>query len=419
MRHVIIGAGPAGVVAAETLRQHDVKAEILLLRDEPEPAYSRMAIPYLLANKIVESGSYLRHDPEHFNSLNIQQKLARVESIDPENHRLQLPGGETLSYNRLLLATGSQPVRPPVEGLDQPGIHHCWTLEDARAISELARPGAQVTLMGAGFIGCIVMEALMGRGVDLTVIEMGDRMVPRMMDRTAGELIRQWCMGKGVQIHTSTRVRSVRHDSSGTARYQLRCDPDGQIAADLIVVATGVKPNIAFLAGSGIQTASGVLVDHFQRSSVADVYAAGDVCEGLDWSSRHRAVNAIQPAAVETARIAALNMAGRPAPHAGSLAMNVLDTLGLISTSYGLWMGSKQSESSSLVDENSYRYIKLQFEQDHLIGAITLGMTEHVGVLRGLIQARTDLGVWKHRLMENPSRIMEAYLSITHPSTHR
>lgn len=419
MRHVIIGAGPAGVVAAETLRQHDTEAEILLLRDEPEPAYSRMAIPYLLANKIEEHGTYLRHDSEHFNALNIQQKLARVESIDSESHGLQLQGGKTLSYDRLLLATGSQPVRPPVEGLDQPGIHHCWTLEDARAISDLAQPGSYVTLMGAGFIGCIIMEALMARGVNLTVIEMGNRMVPRMMDQTAGDLIKQWCVGKGVRIYTSTRVRSVKPDSSGKARYQLQCDPDVQIAANLIIVATGIKPNIAFLAGSGIETAGGVLVDRFQCSSVPDIYAAGDVCEGLDWSSRQRAINAIQPAAVETARIAALNMAGRTAPHAGSLAMNVLDTIGLISTSFGLWMGSKQSESSSLVDESSYRYIKLQFEQDHLIGAITLGMTEHVGVLRGLIQAHTDLGVWKQRLMENPSRIMEAYLATSHPSTNR
>ncbi len=416
MRHVIVGAGPAGVVAAETLRQKDAQAEILLLGGEPEPAYSRMAIPYYLANRIEESGTYLRHDPDHFHSLGITLRQTRVESVDPDAHRLKLEGGETLGYDRLLLATGSRPVRPPVEGLQQPGIHHCWTLEDARAISQLAQPGSSVTLMGAGFIGCIIMEALIERGVKLTVVEMGDRMVQRMMDQAAGNLIKQWCLAKGVQIHTSTRVKSVRPDTSGQTRYQLQCEPAAEIGADLIVVATGVTPNIEFLEGSGIETRNGINVDQHQQSSAADVYAAGDVCEGLDWSTGQPAVNAIQPAAVETGRIAALNMAGYPTPYAGSLAMNVLDTLGLISTSYGLWMGTGQSESCSQLDAGCYRYMQLQFEQDRLIGAIALGMTEHVGVLRGLIQSRIRLGVWKQRLMDDPSRIMEAYLAATHPA---
>ena len=413
MRHVIIGAGPAGVTAAETLRQQDAGAEILIVNGEPEPAYSRMAIPYLLGNQIEETGTYLRHDPAHFETFQVRHTQARVESVHPNSHSLQLQGGEVLSYNRLLLATGSQPVRPPIEGLDQPGIHPCWTLEDARAISQLAQPGSKVTLLGAGFIGCIIMEALIKRGVKLIVIEMEDRMVPRMLDQTAGNLIKKWCSEKGVQILTSTRVQAVVHGSSGKQRYQLQCEPAAKVDADLIVIATGVKPNVGYLANSGIEIAGGVVVDRFQQSSVTDIYAAGDVCEGFDWSSRKRAVHAIQPTAVETGRIAALNMAGHPTPYVGSLAMNILDTLGLISTSYGLWQGSEQSESCSLLDESSYRYIMLQFEQDHLIGAITLGMTEHVGVLRGLIQARTRLGGWQQRLMKDPSRIMEAYLACT------
>lgn len=413
MRHVIIGAGPAGVIAAETLRQQDAGAEIILVNGEDEPAYSRMAIPYLLGNQIEEQGTYLRHDPAHFESLQVSQIQARVEAVHPNSHSLQIQGGEVLNYNRLLLATGSQPVRPPIEGLEQPGTHSCWTLEDARAISQLAQPGSQVVLMGAGFIGCIILEALIKRGVNLTVIEMEDRMVPRMLDQTAGNLIKKWCTEKGVQILTSTRVQAVTLGSSKKTRYQLQCEPATKVEADLIVIATGVKPSVGFLANSGIEIASGVVVDRFQQSSIPDIYAAGDICEGLDWSSRKRAVHAIQPTAVETGRIAALNMAGHPTPYVGSLAMNVLDTLGLISTSYGLWMGSEQSESCSLLDKNSYRYINLQFEQDRLIGAITLGMTEHVGVLRGLIQARTQLGRWQQRLMKDPSRIMEAYLACT------
>jgi NAD(P)H-nitrite reductase large subunit len=235
-------------------------------------------------------------------------------------------------------------------------------------------------------------------------------MVPRMMDQVAGGLIKQWCVGKGVRVHTSTRVTSVERDGGG---LRLQCEPANELQADLVVVAAGVRPAVDYLAGSGIEVDTGILVDQHLRTSVPDVYAAGDACEGFDWSSGQRAVNAIQPAAVETGRVAGLNMAGTSTPYAGSLAMNVLDTLGLVSTSYGQWMGVEGGDQSHLLDEARYRYIKLQFDGDHLVGAIALGVTEHVGVLRGLIQSRVALGAWKARLMTDPSRIMEAYLATT------
>ncbi|WP_275098552.1 NAD(P)/FAD-dependent oxidoreductase [Sedimenticola hydrogenitrophicus] len=410
MRHVIIGAGPAGVTAAETLRKQDPAAEVVLIGDEPEPAYSRMAIPYYLSNKIGERGTYLRHDPDHLDKLGIGQIQSRVTRVDGAAKQLQLAGKDPVGFDRLLLATGSNPIKPPIQGLDQPGVHHCWTLEDARNIVKYAEPGSRVVLMGAGFIGCIIMEALVARGVKLTVVEMGDRMVPRMMDQASGNLIKQWCLGKGVDVHTSTRVLGVETSNSGGVRFRLTCDPVDAIDADLVVVAAGVKPATGYLDGSGIEIGQGVVVNDFLESSVPGIYAAGDTCEGMDWGTGQRAVHAIQPVAAETGRTAALNMCGRPTRHTGSMAMNVLDTLGLISVSYGQWMGVDGGDEVHRIDESAYRYIKLQFQEDRLVGAITLGMTEHVGVLRGLIQTRLPLGRWKQHLMEDPTRIMEAYL---------
>ncbi len=414
MRHVIIGAGPAGVIAAETLRQQDPGGEVVLIGGEPEPAYSRMAIPYLLANQIEESGTYLRHDPAHFDNLGIRCIRDLVSHVDCSGRTLRLESGEALGFDRLLLASGSTPVKPPIEGLDQPGIHHCWTLDDARHIAEYADMGSKVVLMGAGFIGSIIMEALMHRKVELTVVEMGDRMVPRMMDQTAGNLIKRWCMARGVDVKTSTRVTGVKANPSGGSRFVLSCGEGADIQADLVVVATGVRPEVGYLRDSGIELRQGVVVDEYLQSSQAGIYAAGDVCEGMDWNSGEAAVHAIQPVAAETGRLAALNMAGSQSVHKGSLVMNVLDTLGLISTSYGQWQGTEGGESAQLLDEERYRYIKLQFAEDRLIGAITLGLTEHVGVLRGMIQSRTRLGNWKRRLISDPSRIMEAYLGATH-----
>lgn len=415
MHYVIIGAGPAGVVAAETLRSRDPEGEITLIGDEPEPAYSRMAIPYLLAGDIEEEGTYLRHTEGHFDGLDIQRVQDRVTAIDGAARTLTLSSGARLDFDRLLIASGSEAIAPPIEGLDQPGVHHCWTLEDARNIMRYAEPGSHVVLMGAGFIGSIIMEALAKRRVSLTVVEAGDRMVPRMMDQVAGNLIKEWCQGKGVEVRTSTRITAINADMSGAARFRLSCDQGDPLAADLLVVATGVRPRIDYLQGSGIDTDVGVRVDEYLQTSVPGVYAAGDVCEGMDWGSSGRSVHAIQPVAVETGRLAAINMSGGEARHAGSMDMNVLDTLGLICTSYGQWMGAGSGDSAELLDAEDYRYIKLQFEGERLVGAITLGRTEHVGVLRGLIQSRVRLGPWKARLQQDPNRIMEAYLASTQP----
>lgn len=417
MRHVIIGAGPAGVTAAETLRKQDPAAEVVLIGDEPEPAYSRMAIPYYLSNKIGERGTYLRHDPDHLDKLGIGQIQGRVTRVDSAAKQLQLAGADPVGFDRLLLATGSNPIKPPIQGLDQPGVHHCWTLEDARNIVKYAAPGSRVVLMGAGFIGCIIMEALVARGVKLTVVEMGDRMVPRMMDQASGNLIKQWCLNKGVDVHTSTRVLGIETGRDGSTRFRLACEPVDDIDADLVVVAAGVKPATGYLEGSGIEIGQGVVVNDFLESSVPGIYAAGDTCEGMDWGTGQRAVHAIQPVAAETGRTAALNMCGQPTRHHGSMAMNVLDTLGLISVSYGQWMGVDGGQEVHRIDESAYRYIKLQFQEDRLVGAITLGMTEHVGVLRGLIQTRLRLGRWQQHLLQDPTRIMEAYLGAAQLTT--
>jgi len=156
----------------------------------------------------------------------------------------------------------------------------------------------------------------------------------------------------------------------------------------------------------------GIVVDDFMQTSVADVYAAGDVAQGKDLSTGDYYVQAIQPTAVEHGKAAAWSMAvGHTSESAGILNMNVLDTVGLISTSFGLWMGADGGEESELVDKERYRYLNLQFKDDVLVGASSLGMTQHVGCMRGLIQTGAHLGKWKDKLLEEPNRLPEAYLA--------
>jgi NAD(P)H-nitrite reductase large subunit len=414
MDHVIIGNGPAGVIAAETLRRTDPGARVRLIGDEPEPPYSRMALPYLLAGNIEESGTHLRHGRDHWARQGIELATGRVVRIDPGRRRVVLDDGSDMGFDRLLIATGSQAVRPPIPGMDIDGVENCWTLADARRIAAAARPGSSVVLMGAGFIGCIVLEALVARGVELTIIEMEERMLPRMMDAAGGDMIKRWCEAKGVKVLTSTRVEGL---AKKNGRIELALAGGNGMTADGVVCATGVKPNIGFLDGSGIDTDVGVLVDHHLQTSIAGIHAAGDVAQGPEFFTAKREIHAIQPTASEHGRIAALNMAGRATRYGGSLSMNVLNTLGLVSSSFGQWMGVEGGEETVAADPAHGRYLKLAFADDMLVGALALGLTQHVGVIRGLMQSKVRLGHWKERLMRDPARVMEAYLARTQGSS--
>jgi NAD(P)H-nitrite reductase large subunit len=347
-------------------------------------------------------------------------------------------------------------------------VHSCWTLADARAIAHLATPGAKVLQMGAGFIGCIIMEALQQRGVELSVVEMGDRMVPRMMGPTAGGMIKDWCQAKGVAVYTGARVEAIERPAPVAAApaaptpslrpaptpvpaptllqkigslvglahipaapppapwpsaakadaaacdggaMTVRLSTGESLEADLVISATGVRPNIGFLENSGVLCLMGVLTDEHLQTNVPGIYAAGDCAEAYDKVSGKTIVSAIQPNAAEQARVAALNMVGQTTSLPGVTQINVLDTLGLISASFGKWDGVPGGEHVELTDKATGRHLSLQFSGDLLVGCNSVGWTQHVGVMRGLVEGQVRLGEWKARLLEDPTQLVPAYLA--------
>ena len=411
--HLILGAGPAGVIAAETIRKHAPGDTITIVGDEREPPYSRMAIPYLLIGNVGEDGTYLRKSASHFADLKVNVLQARVQSVQAATKNVALEDGQSLAFDTLLVATGSHPVHPPIPGIDAPGVHTCWTLEDARSIQKLAIKGARVLQLGAGFIGCIIMESLAARGVKLSVVEMGDRMVPRMMGPTAGGMIRDWCESKGVEVFTGTKVESI---TPGTP-LRVNLSNGKVVEADLVISAAGVRPAIGFLDKSGITCLLGVLTDAHLQTNVPGVFAAGDCAEAFDKVSGKTIVSAIQPNAAEQARVAAMNMVAfargktAAAELKGVTQINVLDTLGMISTSFGDWQGRPGGDHVELTDLAAGRHLSLQFQGDVLVGCNSVGWTEHVGVMRGLVEGQVHLGEWKEVLQKDPTKLMEAYLA--------
>jgi NAD(P)H-nitrite reductase large subunit len=409
LRHLIIGAGTAGVAAAETLRQLDPKAVITLLDGEGEQPYSRMAIPYLLAGQIAEEGVRIHRDPDHYKKNGIEVLTQKAMSIDGHAHVVTLADGCKLAYDRLLIATGSTPKREPVEGIDLPGVHTCWTLNDARAILAQIKRGARVVQMGAGFVGCIILHGLLAQGAQLTVLIRSGRMVSRMMPPAASAMIQRWCEARGVEVKGRTQTQRI--DRQGD-ELRITLTTGEVLPADIYLSVVGVTPTLDFIQGSGIDVDTGIVVDDSMRTSVPDVYAAGDVVETRDCVSGRSQINAIQPNAVEQGRLAAHNMIGQTTESGGSFACNVLDTLGLISSSFGQWEGTAGGERAVLEDEGHFRYLNLQFKDDVLIGASCIGYTEHIGAMRGLIVGHHHLGHWKDALKENPTRFVEAYIAL-------
>jgi NAD(P)H-nitrite reductase large subunit len=227
-------------------------------------------------------------------------------------------------------------------------------------------------------------------------------------------MIKRWCEGKGLRVLTSTRVTGLADEGS-----QVRLNLDGavpSISADLVVCATGVAPNVDFLEGSGVAIGDGVLVDERLRTNVDGIYAAGDVAQGPAFPTGVKEVHAIQPTASEHGRIAARNMAGHDTPYRGSLSMNVLNTLGLVSSSFGAWMGVDGGERAIVSDPDRFKYLRLEFDGDRVVGALAIGLTQHVGVIRGLVQTQVPLGSWKGALCRDPHRVMDAYLDRTQAS---
>jgi NAD(P)H-nitrite reductase large subunit len=229
-----------------------------------------------------------------------------------------------------------------------------------------------------------------------------------MMPPGASAMLRARTEGRGVRVLTSTRITGIEQAATG---LRATTDSGEALEAEVIISATGVRPNIGWLAGSGIAMGVGILVDHRLATNIDGIYAAGDCVESEEFGTGVRIVNAVQPDAVDQARIAAMNMAGRGAELSGALQMNVLDTFGLVSVSFGQWQGVAGGAGVERDDPEAQKYLRLEFDDDVLVGASSVGHTEHAGVIRGLIQSRVHLGSWKDKLLADPTQLTPAYIA--------
>jgi NAD(P)H-nitrite reductase large subunit len=411
-RHLIVGGGTAGMNAIRTIREEEsAKSEITLV--SAERPYSRMVLPYYLDRSISESHVFTATAAQ-LAQWEVKTHLGRrATNLDIKSNTCTLDDGTKVEYDDCMIATGSSAARAPVPGADGKGVHSFWTMEEARGVIAQVTPGRHVVMVGAGFISFTILNSILSLGAKLTIVEIAPRILPRMVDDMAAGLVQDWLQKHGVTVRTGSAVTAVE-DAKG--RKRLRFKSGGDIVADVVIMATGIRTNLDWLKDSGIQIRRGIVVDDHLRSNVANVYAAGDVAEGKDMITGEAAVHAIEPTAQEHGRVVGANMAGKSVPYRGSLLANIVEVCHLDVASFGAWEDAKAKSVTGLrKDRPAYR--KLLFTGDKLTGAIILGpsadiwTTNDVGMLKGLVQSQVSLGPWKTYLERNPFDIKPAYIA--------
>jgi len=413
-RHVIVGGGTSGWNAITTIREIDRgESEIVLV--SAENPYSRMVLPYYLSREIGEAHVFTASETR-LEALGVETRFGRrAASLNPNDNKLILDDEEEIAYDDLLIATGSSAVRPQLPGADGANVHSFWTLDQAREVTASLKPGVRVAMVGAGFISFTILNALLKRGAELTVIEIAPRILPRMVDDTGAEIVQGWLEERGVKILAGAEITSIEDASGGGKILKLKAGAD--IEVDLVIMATGIKTNLGWLEGSGVEVNGGVVINDHLRSSESNIYAAGDVAEGPERVGEGKAVHATEPTAMQHGRVAGANMAGVDTAYEGSLLVNIVDVLDLEIASFGNW-DDEEAEVIQAVKKDRPAYRKLLFEGGRLVGAILLGRTRDIwatndaGMLKGLIQSGCDLSEWKEHLRGNPFDIKRAYLAV-------
>ena len=391
-RIVIAGAGPAGITVAESLRVHDRDVEITMLSSEPYPPYA----PPAMADHFLTG----REDTLFWKGRDVCERLnvdyhanACVRSLAPQVRELSLADGSALHYGRLVIATGGG-LYAPIAGHDLQGVYNFKSLSAAEQLVDGVRAGRirSAAIVGAGFIGVELALLLQDLGVAVTMVEMEDRLMWRMLEPETADIVLDNVRARGVEVRLNTRAEAFLGDREVTG---VKLDSGEELHADAYIAATGVKPNIEWLEGSGVETSWGVIVDDLQRTNIPDIYAAGDVAETRDRMTGERFVHAIFPNAVAQAQVVANGLLGFEVPYEGAESMNSLKHLGVEVIAVG-----SQSGQEELRSRENGMLRKVFLSDGRIVGFRLVGDIRGAGVLRSLMLRGVDVRPFRDRLLD-------------------
>lgn len=391
MQIVIIGNSAAGLSCLETFRKYDQTSNITIIAKEGRRPYSRVLLPYYLRGKVPYENLFVR-DEDYYEQLNAQYIHAKIIELDANKRVLLLNDGHKVHYDKLLIATGSSPVKPPIPGLSGNGVHHLWTLNDVNQLAPYFSKGNRVVVLGSGFVSLQGAWAALSRGLDVTVIELMDRIMPKALDEHGAKILASLMIKSGIDLRVDTLTTKI--EKTFDDKYLFHFGDNRSVTADFIIVGTGVRPNIDFLKGTGITIDSGIVVNEMMETNISGVYAAGDVAQVPSFAGGPPVVHALWPTAVETGAIAGECMSLQKNCYKGSLNMNVTQMFDTTVASMGEFTGGEGTKDWIDASLPGDQYLKIVLRNDVPVGAICVGSTELIstlGMLRPLIREKIQL----------------------------
>ena len=363
------------------LRRLDPDAAVTILTNESDSYYSRIDLPEVVAGSLSPDECRLK-TLEEFQAAGIICRTGETATaIRPQEKIVELSNGEQLPFHRLLIASGSVPVKPPIPGVELPGIHVLWTLEQARQLADEASQSRHAVVVGAGLIGLKTALALAKRGLSVHVVECMDRILPKQLDGEAAKIVTDALTAHGVQVLTKVCVERFEPGTDGRVSRAILSTVS--IPCDLAVVASGVRPNIDIAKAAGLEVRRGIVADACLRTSAPEIWAAGDVAEVIDLLSGEPVVPAAWPVAVSQGITAARNMAGAGMAWEPTVAMNSVEVAGVPLVSAGTLEAEPGDQVLSCRHGDHYRRIVMR--DGKVRGVVCIGDIRSAGVLSGLV----------------------------------
>ncbi len=410
MRYVIIGGSAAAISAVEAIRSIEHESQIDLFSDEATPLFSRVLLPYYVAEELSKPLLNFR-SADFFKQNKIMAHMGvRVEEISIDSKTVRTEAGDQFPFDRLLLATGGKPIVPPIPGIDKEGISTLKTMADAERIYHLK--GKRAVVIGAGSVGVETCISLKRRGMEVTLLEQLGHVLPTVFDEESASIIKKRIVGLG--ITTITGEKAVQFTGNGHVKSVVT--DSREIKCDMVVLAVGVKPAIELAQKAGIEIGSlgGIKVDPQMMTNLPDIYAAGDVTETYDIARDSNWINAIWPCAMEQGRIAGFNMADRKTPYEGSFRRNSIGNfIGVPAISMGLTHADTCStceggeEFQEIKKRTKDTYKKLILRKGRLVGAILVGQTQKAGLFSILLKRKIDVADTLSILMNKSLNFMD------------
>ncbi len=401
MRAVIVGNSATAVGAIEALRAVNQSAKVLVVSEESHLIYSRPLLSHYLGGEIDQvrlayrpSDFYTRHEVTPILE-------TRATGIDTAGRRLLTQDGNSIAYDKLLIATGGTPILPPMPGIDTQGVFSFTRRSDVESILTYleAHGGKEAVVVGGGMIGIKATDALIKRGIRVTMIELAPRILGVALDSTASRLMTRLLEEAGVRVLTGNTVTEI-HSRDGRV-HSVTLREGGTIRCDLMILGIGVRPNTELVEDSDIRVNRGIVVDEYMRTSAPDVYAAGDVAEAYDLVVDMNRTVAIWPNAYRQGAIAGAHMVGIETPDAGGVAMNAIEVHGVPAISVGNSNLEDEPGHEFLtdLDERNHRYKRLVLKDNRLVGVTLVGHINRAGIYTGLIRHKIDVGASRSALM--------------------